>query len=81
MIRILCHFFKTTLDWITLIQIDTFQDYQIRITSALNGTTNHNVGYQLCNEQQVEEPTRGHCKCCAYFETKHKNNINIHFHS
>jgi len=39
-----------------------FQDYQIRITSALNGTTHHNVGYQLCKEQ-VEEPTWGHCKC------------------
>jgi len=53
-------FFKATLDWITLIQIHSFQDYQIRITSALNGSTYHNVGYQLCKEQ-VEETTWGHC--------------------
>lgn len=34
-------FFKATSDWITLIQIQGFQDYQIGNTSAFNGTAFH----------------------------------------
>jgi len=34
-------------------------------TQSLNGTTYHNVGYQLCKEQ-VEEPTWGHSKCFLF---------------
>jgi len=63
--QVLCRFFKATLHWITLIQIHSFQDYPIQITSALIGTTYHNVGYQLCKEQ-VEELTWSHCKCFLF---------------
>lgn len=42
-----------------------------KITSALNGTTYHNVVYQLCKEQ-VEEPPWGHCKCFLFWDKTHK---------
>lgn len=40
---------------------------QIWITSTLNGTTYHNVGYQQCSEQWVEEPKWRHMQVFCFF--------------
>jgi len=47
----------------------SFQDDQIRITSALNGTTYHNVGYQLRKKRKSQH---GVTVSVSYFETKNK---------
>lgn len=68
----LSQFFKAALDWFTLIQ-----DYQIQITYALNGTTYHTEGYQVCDSNMSES-----LQVYLFEETKNntENNTNNLFH-